>query len=425
MPENQMIMNTARRSIAIIGGGPAGLMAAEHLAQTGHQITVYDRMPSMGRKLLMAGRGGLNLTHSEDITHFLAKYHPQSPCLTKAVQAFPPSALRVWADDLGAETFVGTSGRVFPRALKASPLLRAWLRRLETLGVVLHTHTNWQGWDDDGNLCFKNRAGELFRIKPDVTLLALGGASWPKLGSDGEWCSLLQEKQVRINPLRPSNCGFHVQWSALFSERFAGTPLKSARFSFEGNTVRSEAVVTREGIEGSAIYALSGKLRDVIDSQGHADLILDLAPDIALDDLRVRLSNTRKKETLSNRLRKAAHLSPLAISLLREGPDGIALPHKPEALAALVKAYKLRLIGTKPITKAISSAGGIRFEDLDDYSMIRALPGVFAAGEMLDWEAPTGGYLLQACFSNAIAAAHGIIHWLDTHPSEKPQHPSD
>ncbi len=412
-------MTDKGHSIAVIGGGPTGLMAAEYLAQARHRVTLYDRLPNVGRKFLMAGRGGLNLTHSENLDIFLTKYRPQAPHLINAITAFPPSSLRTWADGLGADSFIGSSHRVFPRALKASPLLRAWIQRLETLGVTIQTRTCWEGWDAQGFLCFRKADGTLHHHKPDATLLALGGASWPRLGSDGRWTSLLREKQIEISPLRPSNCGFLSRWSPVFTERFTGAPLKTARFSFNGKSVRSEAVITRQGIEGSALYALSSALRDAIDRDGYADLVLDLAPDQNSDILIQRLSKTRRKETLSNRLRKGAHLSALSISLLREGSNGPNLPQDPTMLVQRIKELKIRLVGIAPLDKAISTAGGISFKNLDSRLMLTALPGVFAAGEMLDWEAPTGGYLLQACFSTAIAVAHGITQWLVAqHPPE-------
>jgi uncharacterized flavoprotein (TIGR03862 family) len=401
-------------SVAIIGAGPAGLMAAEVLAQAGVDVTVYDAMPSAGRKLLMAGRGGLNLTHSEPLPVFLARYGRAEPNLEAAIDAFPPQALRDWSAALGEATFVGSSGRVFPKAFKASPLLRAWLRRLDSQGVRLALRHRWTGWDERGRLQFQTPDGPR-DIGGGAVVLALGGASWPRLGSDGAWAETLANKGVKISPLRPANSGFTVAWSDIFRDRFEGQPLKGLALSFGAHTVRGEAIVTRGGIEGGAIYALSADLRRAVDAAGQATLHIALRPDIAASDLIARLSAPRGKQSLANFLRKAAHLSPVATGLLQEAAKTSAVSLSslsPADLAQLINAVPIRLTGTASIARAISTAGGIAFDELDDNLMIRRLPGVFAAGEMLDWEAPTGGYLLQAAFATGAAAGRGVLKWL-------------
>ena len=396
--------------VAVIGGGPAGLIAAEVLGQSGVPVTVYDRMPSVGRKFLMAGRGGLNLTHSEDFEHFVRRYGEAEPRLRPLLEAFRPEDLRAWCEGLGQDTFVGTSGRVFPRAFKASPLLRAWLARLEGLGVRFALRHRWQGWDEAGDLLFADPAGQTLRVKPDATLLALGGASWPRLGSDGAWTSALAERGIAIAPLRPSNMGFVVPWSDLMRSRFAGEPLKRIALTFGDATVRGEAVVTADGIEGGAVYAQSGRLRDAIERDGRATLLIDLRPDLSVAALTTRLEAPRKGQSASTFLRKAAGLSPVGIAILRE--SAYPLPAAAEDLARLIKAAPLVLTGMKSLERAISSAGGVPFSEVDEHLMLRRRPGVFVAGEMLDWEAPTGGYLLQATFATGVAAARGILSWL-------------
>jgi uncharacterized flavoprotein (TIGR03862 family) len=416
-------MTAVKTRIAIIGAGPAGLMAAEVIAEGGASVTVYDTMPSAGRKFLMAGRGGLNLTHSEPLPEFLKRYRETMPKLAAAISAFPPDALRAWSEALGQPTFVGSSGRVFPKSFKASPLLRAWLRRLDSTGVQLKLRHRWTGWDENGHLLFQTSDGPT-AVNAGVTVLAVGGASWPRLGSDGAWAKTLAAKGVVITELRPANCGFAVAWSDLFRDRFEGHPLKGAALSFGAHTVRGEAMVTRTGIEGGAIYALSADLREAIAATGHAALHVALRPDLETHALIARLSAPKAKQSFSNWLRKAAHLSPLAIGLLQEAAiaSGVVLSSLSTAsLAGLINDVPIKLDGIAPIARAISTAGGIALDELDADFMIRRLPGTFAAGEMLDWEAPTGGYLLQASFATGAAAGRGVLKYLSVIASEAKQ----
>jgi uncharacterized flavoprotein (TIGR03862 family) len=394
------------KRVAVIGAGPAGLMAAELLSDGGAQVTVYDRMPSAGRKFLMAGRGGLNLTHGEALEPFLARYGG-ADALRGAILAFPPDALRAWSEALGQPTFVGSSGRVFPRAMKASPLLRAWLRRLDAAGVRFALRHHWVGWDDE-RLRFGTPDGAI-SVEADATVLALGGASWPRLGSDGGWADALTHAGVAIAPLRPSNCGFLVAWSEPF-HRFAGQPLKRIALSFGGHTARGEAIITQTGLEGGAIYALSPPLREAIAADGEATLTIALRPDI--NDLERRLDVPRGKQSISTFLRKALNLAPAEIGLLQEATRGKLSPLTAAGLARLINAAPIRLTGVAPIARALSSAGGVSFDAIDARFMLRDWPGVFVAGEMLDWEAPTGGYLLQACFATGAAAGRGVLEWL-------------
>ncbi|BAU89507.1 NAD(FAD)-utilizing dehydrogenases [Methylorubrum populi] len=396
--------------IAIVGGGPAGLAAAERLAEAGRHVTVYERMPSVGRKLLIAGRGGLNLTHSEPLPDFLARYAPVDPRLPAAVADYPPEALRAWCEGLGQKTFVGSSGRVFPESFKASPLLRAWLARLEALGVAIRTRHRLVGLEE-GALTFETPDGPR-TVRPRATVLALGGASWPRLGSDGAWVPLLERNGVSVAPLKPANVGFRVAWSAHFAQRFAGEPLKRLAARIGEASARGEAVATADGLEGGVIYALSRPIREAVERDGAAELSLDLRPDLDAAALTARLVRSRSGESLSTRLRKAASLSPAAIGLLREAHAN-ALPAEAKALAAAIKAAPLRLVAPAPIARAISTAGGVAFAELDAHFMLRARPGLFVAGEMLDWEAPTGGYLLQAAFASGRAAAKGMLAWLE------------
>jgi len=401
-------------NIAVIGAGPAGLMAAEVLGAGGARVTVYDRMPSVGRKFLMAGRGGLNLTHSEPLDAFLSRYREAAPHLRAAIEAFPPDALRAWSEGLGQPTFVGSSGRVFPQAMKASPLLRAWLRRLDRSGVQFALRHHWVGWTESGELQFETPEG-LASPQPDATIIALGGASWPKLGANGDWIDSLKAKGISIAPLRAANSGFRVAWSDLFRDRFEGQPLKGIALSFGGETARGEAMITREGLEGGAIYALSAPIRDAVLAHGEAVVHLALRPDLTASDLVARFSKSRQKQSMSTYLRKAAGLSPVAIGLMQEAAiaEGVNLSAiRPETLAAFINAVPVQLTGVAPLERAISTAGGISFDEIDTHFMLRKLPGVFVAGEMLDWEAPTGGYLLQACFATGAAAGRGALEHL-------------
>jgi uncharacterized flavoprotein (TIGR03862 family) len=408
--------------VAVIGAGPAGLMAAEALAAGGAAVTVYDAMPSAGRKLLLAGRGGLNLTHSEPLPDFLARYRDAAPQLTTAIKAFPPDRLRAWSDGLGQPTFIGSSGRVFPESFKASPLLRAWLRRLDTAGVRFKLRHRWTGWDEQGRSYFATPDGVRIATAR-ATVLALGGASWPRLGSDGAWVSTLAARDVAIAPLRPANCGFCVNWSAVFRDRFEGQPVKGVALSFGGHSVRGEAMITRTGLEGGAIYALSAELRDALAAHAPVTLHIALLPDISTKDLTARLSAAKGKQSFSNWLRKAARLSPPGIGLLQEAT--IASGGSPASLSAIALAERINAVPVQiesvaPLARAISTAGGISFDEMNSDFMIRRLPGVFAAGEMMDWEAPTGGYLLQAAFATGAAAARGALNFIHQagHPGD-------
>lgn len=401
-------------NVAVIGAGPAGLMAAEVLANGGARVTVYDRMPSVGRKFLMAGRGGLNLTHSEPLEDFRQRYAKSEPRLIQALDAFTPNDLRTWSDALGQPTFVGSSGRVFPKAFKSSPLLRAWLARLNAQGVTFAPRHKWLGWRDDQHVTFDTPHG-VRDVQTNVTILALGGASWPKLGSDGGWAAILKRKSIKVEPLLAANCGFDVSWSDLFRDRYAGVPLKNIALSFEGLSVRGEAMLTQSGIEGGAVYALSSAIRKRVIGDGAALVHLALRPDISVQDLTRRLDAPRGKQSQSNFLRKAAGLSSVAFGLLQEvsRSNGQNVSDMPNAvLAEFINAVPLRLVGVAPIARAISTAGGISFDEIDTTFMLRKIPGVFVAGEMLDWEAPTGGYLLQACFSTGVAAGRGALAYL-------------
>jgi hypothetical protein len=387
-------------------------MAAEVLARAGVDVTVFDRMASVGRKFLLAGRGGLNITHSEELPRFLAHYGDAEPRLRAAIEGFPPAATRAWCDELGQQTFVGSSGRVFPRTLKSSPLLRAWLRRLTGLGVRIKLRHRWIGWDTAGALMLETRDG-IVTVKSQACILALGGASWAKLGADGSWVGLLTAQDISVAPLRPANCGFLVPWTDLFRDRFAGQPLKRIALSFRGRTMRGEGMITRHGIEGGAVYALSAALRDAIAADGEATLQVSLRPDLPAAELQRRLEAPRGKQSLATFLRKAAGLSPVAIGLLHEACLGRLAALDAAALAHLIHALPLRLNGPVPIDRAISTAGGVWFAEIDDRFMLRRRPGVFVAGEMLDWEAPTGGYLLQACLATGVSAAHGVLRWFE------------
>lgn len=410
-----------RPHVAVIGGGPAGLAAAEILSARGCAVSVVEQMPTMGRKLLMAGRGGLNLTHSENADLFASRYGASRPMMEAALSAFTPQDMVAWAEGLGQPCFVGSSGRVFPRGMKASPLLRAWLARLAAKGVRLLTRHRWEGWDAAGRLKVSGPGGEVtWRV--DATVLALGGASWARLGSDGAWRARLQALGIDVTPFAPANCGFATRWSDGFRTRFAGIPLRGIGITLEnGETVRGEAVVTETGIEGGAVYALSAAIRDRIGQTGSARVRLDLRPALGVGEIATRLARVRARESLSNTLRKALRLSPVAMALLYEDRNGPP-PRDPTSLALLVKGVPVELSAATALDRAISVAGGIAWSQLDSHFMLRALPGVFAAGEMLDWEAPTGGYLLQGCMATGRMAGEGAWEWL--RDSQRGRYPS-
>ncbi|MGJ4729432.1 TIGR03862 family flavoprotein [Luteimonas sp. SDU101] len=405
------------RRVAVVGGGPAGLIAAERLCAAGLAVDLYEGKGSVGRKFLIAGKGGLNLTHSDPPGPFARRYREREADVSRWLARFDAQALRAWARGLGVETYVGTSGRVFPLDRKAAPLLRGWVRRLREQGVDFHVQHRWRGWDADGALRFDTPDGER-RVAADAAVLALGGASWPELGSDGGWVPALAARGVEVSPLRPANCGFDVGWSAHFAERHAGAPLKPVIVHWtdprgHAQALQGECVVTETGLEGSVIYAISATLRELIERDGHADLALDLAPGREQSALRQALAQSRGGRSLSEHLRRTAGLQGAKAGLLREvlGADGM---QDPARLAAATKRLPLRLLRPRPVAEAISSAGGVRLEALDKGLMLRALPGVFCAGEMLDWEAPTGGYLLTACFASGLVAAEGALAWLGT-----------
>jgi len=431
------------KSVAVIGAGPAGLMAAEVLAQAGVQVDVYEAMPSPGRKFLRAGVGGLNLTHSEPRELFLARYGARRPQLEPVLGAFGPDELRAWVRGLGFESFVGSSGRVFPVGMKASPLLRAWLKRLDEAGVVFHFGYRWggfemnhadtqstlglahAGWDRNGpgqaeipksasvpgwKLRFEV-GSETRIIVADAAVLAMGGGSWSRLGSDAAWVPLLAERGVTIAPLKPANCGFDVAWSEYFKNKFDGAPLKTVAISFKGLRQQGEFIVTREGVEGGLIYALSAPIREEVEASGSALIHLDLAPAWTPLRLAEALSRPRGSRSLAAHLERTVGLRGVKAGLLRE-----FVPHEtfvdPRRLAMAIKALPISLIAPRPIDEAISTAGGVAFEALDERLMLKAMPGIFCAGEMLDWEAPTGGYLLTACFATGRWAAQGVVEWL-------------
>lgn len=390
-------------------------MAAEILAGRGLKVAIFDAMATPGRKFLMAGRGGLNLTHGESLATFVARYGTEADRFAGFLARFTPADLRSWADGLGAQTFVGSSGRIFPRALKASGLLRNWLARLSEFGVTFHLRQRWIGFDGD-RLAFVGPDGAETVVLPRATLLALGGVSWPKLGSDGSWVAILAAQGIEIAPLRPSNCGFDVAWSPHFRRKAAGLPLKNIALSFAGHTVRGEMVVTDHGIEGGAVYALSGPIRDRLEQAGGpVEAVLDLRPDMGVADLARRISARRTGRSLSSFLVRDLNLPPVTYALLRE--FGGEIPHDPGAVAGRLKQVSIPLQCPGPIAKAISSAGGIAFSALTPHLMLHKRPGIFVAGEMLDWEAPTGGYLLQGCLSTAAIAADGIQNWLAARPA--------
>jgi uncharacterized flavoprotein (TIGR03862 family) len=403
-----MTRDAAGPETAVIGAGPGGLMAAEILATAGARVMVYERKPSPARKLLLAGIGGLNLTHSEDLDTFMTRYGAAAERLRPAITRFPPAALRAWCDALGEPTFTGTSGRVFPQSFKAAPLLRAWLAKLDALGVTFRMRRTWEGWDNDGRLVFAGPDGQE-TAKPDMTLLALGGASWPRLGADGGWTEILRAEGISVTPLRPANCGFTAAWSEPFRVRHAGHPVKPVTLAFGGRTQQGEMMMTEKGVEGGVIYAFSGAIREEIEKNGSATIRLDLRPGVAADDLARRFGKPRGALSFSNVLQKTGGLSSVAAALVREAGGAEAARLPPDALAALVKSLPLRLNAPFPIDRAISTAGGIALDAMDGHFMLKNRPGVFAVGEMLDWEAPTGGYLLQATFSTAVWAAERML----------------
>jgi hypothetical protein len=411
--------------VAVVGTGPAGLMAAETLAQAGVAVTLYERMPRAARKLLLAGRGGLNLTHSEPLEIFMSRYREAEPRLRKAIEAFPPAAMRAWTEELGQETFVGSSGRVFPRAMKTSPLLRAWMQRLARAGqdsgpgVTFAFGHRWTGWDDAGRLTFETAEGAKV-AEAECVILALGGASWPRLGADGAWVAPIEAAGVKVVPLAPANSGVRVAWSEIVRARLAGQPLKRIALTLGAETVRGEAMISADGLEGGAVYALSAPIRNELAAKGSATLEIDLRPDETAEALLQRLlGKPRGKQSFATYLRKTLNLDPPSIGLLQEASHAAGTPLgglSPDAVAARIKAVPVAVIGMAPIDRAISTAGGICFDEVDETFMLRQRPGTFVAGEMLDWEAPTGGYLLQACFATGRAAALGALGFLQKNP---------
>ncbi len=407
---------TATPRLAVVGGGPAGLMAAEVARAAGLQVDVYEAKGSVGRKFLIAGKGGLNLTHSEPFDAFVARYRERSPALAPWLRELDADALRHWARGLGVETYVGSSGRVFPLDRKAAPLLRGWVRRLKEQGVEFHVHHRWRGWTAQGGLRFDTGAGEERVVQADAVVLALGGGSWPQLGSDGAWQAALAARGIDLAPLRPANCGFDIGWSAHFAERHAGAPLKPVVAHWQDRTGRpralqGECVVNAGGLEGSLIYALSADLRDTLDAGGDASLRLDLVPGRDLERLQADLAKPRNGRSFGDHLRRQAGLAGAKAALLYEvlGKDA---GHDTALAARTLKALPLRPLRPRPLAEAISSAGGVRLEAMDERLMLHALPGTFCAGEMLDWEAPTGGYLLAACFASGLRAGRAAVAWL-------------
>lgn len=407
--------------VAVIGGGPAGLMAAEVLVAGGVSVDLYDAMPTAGRKFLMAGKGGMNITHAESPDDFLSRYRARSAKIKPLLDAFGTEALREWVHGLGIATFVGSSGRVFPTDMKAAPLLRAWLHRLRESGVCFHMRHRWCGWDTQAGekaaLCFETAAGRV-TVQVDAVVLALGGGSWARLGSDGAWVPMLAARGIQVAPLKPANCGFDVNWSAHFSGKFAGQPLKSVTVSFTDSAGRvhvrqGDVMVTTSGIEGGLIYALSAELRDEIDATGSVVISIDLLPGKDLKRVLAEVDHPRGSRSMSSHLQSRANIKGVKSGLLRE-----QLPREdfdqPGKLAAAIKSLPLTLVAARPLDEAISSAGGVVFDALDERLM--ALPGVFCAGEMLDWEAPTGGYLLTACFASGRVAGQGVLNWFNNNP---------
>ncbi|MDN4481357.1 NAD(P)/FAD-dependent oxidoreductase [Demequina muriae] len=406
-------MPTAR----VIGGGPAGLMAAEVLASAGIDVTVHERMPSPGRKFLLAGHGGLNLTHSEDRDRFVTRYGESAERIAPMLAQFGPHDLRAWAADLGEPTFIGSSGRVFPQAFRATPLFRAWLGRLAELGVHIERRTSWSGWaggdSPDGALLITDESGTTRALTSDATVFALGGASWPHLGADGTWVGPFSARGIHVTPLEAANVGVRVEWSDVFANRFAGTPLKNVSVTVAGGEPRrGELMLTTTGVEGGLIYALGAPIRAALTKSGRCVLKVDLRPEVSLGEVTTRLGKRRPKDSATNWLRRSIGLDAASIGLVRESFGG-TLPHDAATIAALIKAVPVVVTGTMPIDRAISTSGGIAWSEVDEQLMLRRMPGTFVAGEMLDWEAPTGGYLLQASFSMGVVAAHGALAWLE------------
>lgn len=411
-----MTDTTKSFTVAVIGGGPAGLMAAEVLSQPNINVKIYDAMPTVGRKFLMAGKGGMNITHSEPITPFLSRYGTRQKDIAPLLNQFTPQNLREWIHQLGIDTFVGTSGRVFPRDMKAAPLLRSWLNRLRKAGVSFHMRHRWLGWNDKGLLIFSTPHGEQ-SAQADAVLLALGGGSWAHLGSDGAWVPLLQQHGVPVSTLQPANCGFDINWSEYFRSRYAGEPLKSVTLSFTDATdiehnKQGEFLMTESGVEGSLVYALSARIRDTITATGKATIYLDLLPNKDTTHVINEIAHPRGSRSMSSHLQSRLGIKGVKAGLLREcvAKEDFSDPTK---LGLAIKKLPLELVAARPLNEAISSAGGVMFEALDEHLMIRNMPGIFCAGEMLDWEAPTGGYLLTACFASGHAAGKGIIAWLN------------
>ncbi|WP_460107988.1 TIGR03862 family flavoprotein [Pseudomonas sp. H1_F01] len=404
-------------NVAIIGGGPAGLMAAEVLSQAGLQVDLYDGMPSVGRKFLLAGVGGMNITHSEAFPAFLSRYGERAPNIAPLLRAFGAEQLCEWIHGLGIDTFVGSSGRVFPTDMKAAPLLRAWLKRLRDAGVAIHTRHRWLGWNPDGSMRIASPEGEK-TLRPDATLLALGGGSWSRLGSDGAWMLPLEQRGVTLAPLQPSNCGFEVEaWSDLMISKFAGAPLKNIAIGLNDDVPRlGECVITTTGIEGSLIYALSAAIREAINQHGSATIHLDLLPGRPVDKIQQALSKPRGSRSMAKHLHSQLGIDGVKAALLRELTPAECFTD-PARLAQAIKTLPLTLVKTRPLDEAISSAGGVAFSNLDERLMLKSLPGVFVAGEMIDWEAPTGGYLLTACFATGFHAGLGALDWLSNNPS--------
>lgn len=399
-------------SVAIIGGGPAGLMAAEVLSQAGIKVDLYDAMPSVGRKFLLAGVGGMNITHSEPYPAFLSRYAERAPHIAPMLRSFGADQLCEWMHGLGIDTFIGSSGRVFPTDMKAAPLLRAWLKRLREAGVAIHTRHRWLGWDAQGHLRIANAEGAA-SVQADAVLLALGGASWARLGSDGAWVPWLEQRGISIAPLQPANCGFETTgWSELLRSKFAGAPLKNIAMGLPGQAARlGECVLTETGVEGSLVYALSAQIRELIHQRGTATIYIDLLPSKTVSAIEKTLAKPRGSRSMSKHLHSQLGIDGVKAVLLRELASKEAF-NDPAQLSKALKALPLKLVKARPLDEAISTAGGVTFEAMDERLMLKPLPGVFCAGEMLDWEAPTGGYLLTACFASGRVAGLGMLEWL-------------